>query len=88
MSNVYLDLSFHPYVYSFFPARDQRQVDGEKGVWLNHFLTFSEVKQEDFYVNYSCEVYSYRGSVEAQFTLLPAGQRKNNYDSGTSLLFM
>ncbi|XP_067106864.1 interleukin-1 receptor-like 1 isoform X1 [Osmerus mordax] len=51
---------------------DQRQVDGEKGVWLNHLLTFSEVKQEDFYVNYSCEVYSYRGSVEAQFTLLPA----------------
>ncbi|XP_046902144.1 interleukin-1 receptor-like 1 isoform X2 [Hypomesus transpacificus] len=51
---------------------DQRQVDGEKGVWLNHLLTFSEVKQEDFYVNYSCHVYSSHNFVEAQFTLLPA----------------
>ncbi|XP_046903442.1 interleukin-1 receptor type 2-like isoform X1 [Hypomesus transpacificus] len=51
---------------------DQRQVDGEKGVWLNHLLTFSEVKQEDFYVNYSCHVYSSHHFVEAQFTLLPA----------------
>lgn len=93
--HVSIYLSIHEYVYSFSPTRDQRQVDGEKGVWLNHLLTFSEVKQEDFYVNYSCHVYSSHHFVEAQFTLLPAGQKttnpltwqcNTNYDSVTSLV--
>ena len=87
--------SIHKYMYSFSPARDQRQVNGEKGVWLNHLLTFSVVKQEDFYVNYSCHVISSHDFVEAQFTLLPAGQKttnpltwqcNTNYDSFTSLM--
>lgn len=42
-----------------------------KGVWLEQLLHFSELKDEDFYLNYTCRAYSSRGYPEGYFTLLP-----------------
>lgn len=43
-----------------------------KGRWLERLLTFSELREEDFLVNYTCQVYSSRGNPKGYFTLLPA----------------
>ncbi|XP_015234385.1 PREDICTED: interleukin-1 receptor type 1-like [Cyprinodon variegatus] len=45
--------------------------DKPEGVWLESLLLFSEVREEDFYLNYTCRAYSPRGSPEGYFTLLP-----------------
>uniref|UniRef100_A0A3B3XK17 Ig-like domain-containing protein n=1 Tax=Poecilia mexicana TaxID=48701 RepID=A0A3B3XK17_9TELE len=46
--------------------------DEPKGVWLERLLLFSELKEEDFYLNYTCRVFSSRGYPDGYFTLLPA----------------
>ncbi|XP_029968628.1 interleukin-1 receptor type 1 [Salarias fasciatus] len=47
--------------------------DGPKsGTWIERMLMFSELREEDFHLNYTCRVYSSRGFPEAYFTLLPA----------------
>ncbi|XP_072253570.1 interleukin-1 receptor type 1 [Leuresthes tenuis] len=43
-----------------------------KGMWLERLLTISELKAEDFNLNYTCRAYSFRGCPEGYFTLLPA----------------
>uniref|UniRef100_UPI0037E93641 interleukin-1 receptor type 1-like n=1 Tax=Semicossyphus pulcher TaxID=241346 RepID=UPI0037E93641 len=43
-----------------------------KGVWFERLLMISELREEDFNINYTCRAYSYRGSPEGYFTLLPA----------------
>ncbi|XP_014880051.1 uncharacterized protein LOC106941512 [Poecilia latipinna] len=48
--------------------------DEPKGVWLERLLLFSELKEEDFYLNYTCRVFSSRGYPDGYFTLLPAGK--------------
>ncbi|CAN9498507.1 unnamed protein product [Ophioblennius macclurei] len=42
------------------------------GMWIERMLMFSELKEEDFYLNYTCQVYSSRGLPHSYFTLLPA----------------
>ena len=46
-----------------------------KGMWLERLLTISELKAEDFNLNYTCRAYSFRGCPEGYFTLLPAGNK-------------
>ncbi|CAJ1079098.1 interleukin-1 receptor type 1-like isoform X2 [Xyrichtys novacula] len=41
-----------------------------KGVWFERLLVFSELRKEDFNVNYTCRVYSNRGFPEGYFTLI------------------
>ncbi|XP_044073753.1 interleukin-1 receptor type 1-like isoform X2 [Siniperca chuatsi] len=43
-----------------------------KGVWLEQLLMFSELREEDFHINYTCRAYSDKGFPEGNFTLLPA----------------
>ncbi|XP_070770751.1 interleukin-1 receptor type 1-like [Enoplosus armatus] len=43
-----------------------------KGVWLERLLMFSELREEDFHINYTCQAHSDRGIPEGYFTLLPA----------------
>nr|XP_020504822.1 interleukin-1 receptor-like 2 [Labrus bergylta]XP_020504823.1 interleukin-1 receptor-like 2 [Labrus bergylta]XP_029136113.1 interleukin-1 receptor-like 2 [Labrus bergylta] len=60
----------------------KRVYTGEKSRWrqdgpnrdcfFEHVLMFSEVKEEDFHINYICQVISSSGSRQAYFTLLPA----------------
>ncbi|KAM4730691.1 interleukin-1 receptor-like 2 [Anableps anableps] len=45
--------------------------DEPKGVWLEQLLFFPELRGEDFYLNYTCRVFSARGTPEGDFTLLP-----------------
>ncbi|XP_027879175.1 interleukin-1 receptor-like 1 isoform X1 [Xiphophorus couchianus] len=45
--------------------------DEPKGVWLERLLLFAELKDEDFYLNYTCRVFSSRGYPDGYFTLLP-----------------
>ncbi|XP_043988800.1 interleukin-1 receptor type 1-like isoform X2 [Gambusia affinis] len=45
--------------------------DEPKGVWLERLLLFAELKEEDFYLNYTCRVFSSRGYPDGYFTLLP-----------------
>nr|AQR55701.1 IL-1RI [Miichthys miiuy] len=42
-----------------------------KGVWLERLLIFSELREEDFNVTYTCRAYSPRGFPECYFTLQP-----------------
>ncbi|XP_029702509.1 interleukin-1 receptor type 1 [Takifugu rubripes] len=42
-----------------------------EGMWLERPLMFSELKKEDFAINYTCRAYSARGSPVAYFTLMP-----------------
>ncbi|GLD65801.1 interleukin-1 receptor type 1-like isoform X1 [Lates japonicus] len=44
----------------------------DKGAWLDRLLIISELREEDFYINYTCRAYSSRGHPEGYFTLLPA----------------
>lgn len=46
--------------------------DLRQGVWLEQVLTFSELREEDFNINYTCRAFSDRGSPMGYFTLLPA----------------
>uniref|UniRef100_A0A8P4KEV1 Interleukin-1 receptor type 1 n=1 Tax=Dicentrarchus labrax TaxID=13489 RepID=A0A8P4KEV1_DICLA len=43
-----------------------------KGVWMERLLMISELREEDFNINYTCRAYSARGLPEGYFTLLPA----------------
>ncbi|XP_020504824.1 interleukin-1 receptor type 1 [Labrus bergylta] len=43
-----------------------------KGLWIEKVLMFSELREEDFGVNYTCRAYSTRGFPQGYFTLLPA----------------
>ncbi|XP_062258856.1 interleukin-1 receptor type 1-like isoform X1 [Platichthys flesus] len=43
-----------------------------KGVWLEVLLTFSELRKEDFHINFTCQAQSSRGHPQAYFTLVPA----------------
>lgn len=45
-----------------------------KGMWLKRPLIFSELREEDFYIKYSCHVFSSRGYPRAYFTLQPEGK--------------
>uniref|UniRef100_A0A3B3UBK3 Interleukin-1 receptor type 1-like n=1 Tax=Poecilia latipinna TaxID=48699 RepID=A0A3B3UBK3_9TELE len=45
--------------------------DEPKGEWLELLLNFSELRQEDFYLNYTCRVFNSQGNSERYFTLLP-----------------
>lgn len=47
-----------------------------KGVWFERQLLVSELREEDFHINYTCQVYSDRGFPQGNFTLLPACQSK------------
>lgn len=47
--------------------------DKPEGVWLERLLMISELKAEDFNINYSCRANSPRGNPDGYFTLLPAG---------------
>ncbi|XP_034549104.1 interleukin-1 receptor type 1-like isoform X2 [Notolabrus celidotus] len=51
--------------------REWSQDVSPKGVWFERLLMFSELREEDLHVNYTCRVYSYRGLPEGYFTLLP-----------------
>ncbi|XP_045910604.1 interleukin-1 receptor type 1-like isoform X3 [Micropterus dolomieu] len=42
-----------------------------KGVWFERQLLVSELREEDFHINYTCRAYSARGNPEGYFTLLP-----------------
>lgn len=46
----------------------------KRGVWIQQLLVFSELREEDFYINYTCLAYSARGFAEGYFTLLPTGK--------------
>ncbi|XP_060909472.1 interleukin-1 receptor-like 2 [Labrus mixtus] len=48
-----------------------RQDGPNKGYFFERVLMFSEVKEEDFHINYICEVISPSGSRQGYFTLLP-----------------
>ncbi|XP_007547383.1 interleukin-1 receptor type 1 isoform X1 [Poecilia formosa] len=52
-------------------ALRSRTQDEPKGEWLELLLNFSELRQEDFYLNYTCRVFNYQGNSERYFTLLP-----------------
>ncbi|XP_029315436.1 interleukin-1 receptor type 1-like isoform X1 [Cottoperca gobio] len=52
--------------------RKEAQKVPEEGVWLERVLTISELREEDFHINYTCRAYSARGFPESYFTLLPA----------------
>ncbi|XP_053295652.1 interleukin-1 receptor type 1 isoform X2 [Pleuronectes platessa] len=43
-----------------------------KGVWLEVLLTFSELRKEDFHINFTCQAQSGHGYHQAYFTLVPA----------------
>ncbi|XP_034741338.1 interleukin-1 receptor type 1-like isoform X2 [Etheostoma cragini] len=45
--------------------------DVPKGAWLEVFLIISELREEDFHINYTCRAVSDRGTPEGYFTLLP-----------------
>ncbi|XP_061579086.1 interleukin-1 receptor type 1 [Cololabis saira] len=45
--------------------------DSPKGVWLERLLRVSELREEDFNINYTCIAYSSRGSPSGYFTLIP-----------------
>ncbi|XP_075993921.1 interleukin-1 receptor type 1-like isoform X2 [Genypterus blacodes] len=49
-----------------------RQESPIRGVFMERQLVFTELKEEDFYINYTCRAYSDRGFPEGYFTLLPA----------------
>lgn len=51
-----------------------RQEKPFKGVWVERPLMFSEIKKEDFDVNYTCRADSARGKPLAYFTLRPSGK--------------
>ncbi|XP_071371254.1 interleukin-1 receptor type 2-like [Centroberyx affinis] len=55
--------------------RSWRQESPIKGVWLESLLKFSELKEEDFHINYTCRVYSERGNPHGNFILVPADSR-------------
>uniref|UniRef100_UPI003AAF47E1 interleukin-1 receptor type 2-like n=1 Tax=Centroberyx gerrardi TaxID=166262 RepID=UPI003AAF47E1 len=55
--------------------RSRRQEGPNKGVWLESLLKFSELKEEDFHINYTCQVFSIQGSPRGKFTLVPADSR-------------
>ncbi|XP_017285669.1 interleukin-1 receptor type 1 [Kryptolebias marmoratus] len=46
--------------------------DEPKGVWLERWLMISELRAEDFNINYTCRAYSFRGNSAGYFTLLTA----------------
>lgn len=55
------------------PLSSWKQEYPIKGVWMEHLLMFSALKEEDFNNNYTCRAYSDRGPVEGYFTLLQTG---------------
>ncbi|XP_045910622.1 interleukin-1 receptor type 1-like [Micropterus dolomieu] len=57
--------------------RNWRQDVPRKGVWYEKLLIISELREEDFHINYTCQVYSDRGFPQGNFTLLPACQNPN-----------
>uniref|UniRef100_A0A3Q2EBQ2 Zmp:0000000936 n=2 Tax=Cyprinodon variegatus TaxID=28743 RepID=A0A3Q2EBQ2_CYPVA len=66
--------------YTFIPNKPSERIhmsekrlwtqDEPKGVWLERLLLFSELREEDFHLNYTCRAYSSRGFPEGYFTLL------------------
>lgn len=52
------------------------QNGSSKGAWLETWLIFSELREEDFYVNYTCRAYSDRGFPERYFSLQPEGKNR------------
>ncbi|XP_026152173.1 interleukin-1 receptor-like 2 [Mastacembelus armatus] len=43
-----------------------------KGAWLERLLMFTKLKEDDFFINYTCRAHSSRGIPKGYFTLLPA----------------
>ncbi|XP_041662411.1 interleukin-1 receptor-like 2 [Cheilinus undulatus] len=52
--------------------RNRSQDVPVKGIFFERVLIISELKEEDFHLNYTCHVFSDRGSPQGYFTLLPA----------------
>ncbi|XP_056145869.1 interleukin-1 receptor type 1-like isoform X2 [Lampris incognitus] len=48
-----------------------RQDSPREGMWFEHVLKISELREEDFNVRYICRAYGDRGISERQFILLP-----------------
>lgn len=59
---------------TFLLTRFRSQDEPFQGMWLERPLMFSELRKEDFNVNYTCRVYSARGMPVAYFTLMPTGK--------------
>ncbi|XP_070694515.1 interleukin-1 receptor type 1-like [Pempheris klunzingeri] len=53
-------------------TRQWRQDVPRKGVWLQRLLMISELKEEDFHINYTCRALTDSYSPGEYFTLLPA----------------
>ncbi|XP_037645697.1 interleukin-1 receptor type 1-like isoform X2 [Sebastes umbrosus] len=52
---------------------NKSRVDGPpQGVWLERMLIFSELREENFHINYTCIAMNGRGHPQGYFTLLPA----------------
>lgn len=52
---------------------NKSRADGPiKGVWLERMLIFSELREENFHINYTCIAMNGRGRPQGYFTLLPA----------------
>ncbi|XP_056246050.1 interleukin-1 receptor type 1-like [Seriola aureovittata] len=72
--------SSRDYIFSTDPSdrvytseqRSSIQRSPKPGLWLERLLTVSELREEDFQINYTCIVFSSRGMPMGYFTLLPA----------------
>ncbi|KAM4608884.1 interleukin-1 receptor-like 2 isoform 2-T5 [Polymixia lowei] len=51
--------------------RSWRQ-ESPRGQWLEHLLKITELREEDFSINYTCLVFGSRGIPQGYFTLVPA----------------
>uniref|UniRef100_A0A668AV90 Zmp:0000000936 n=1 Tax=Myripristis murdjan TaxID=586833 RepID=A0A668AV90_9TELE len=69
--NDFIDSEPENRVYTV-DGRSWRQESPSRGLWKEVLLVFSEVREEDFYKNYTCMVFSARGIPQGFFTLLPA----------------
>lgn len=61
-----------------FPLTSFWTQDKPSGVWLESLLMFSELRDEDFNINYTCLASSARGNPKNYFTLLPAGNKPSH----------
>ncbi|AWP13514.1 putative interleukin-1 receptor type 1-like [Scophthalmus maximus] len=72
MGNKIIDAT-HPSERVYTIAQPFRFQDGsKKGVYMELLLAFSQLREEDFDVNYTCQAQSGRGHPQAYFTLLAA----------------
>ncbi|XP_061923400.1 interleukin-1 receptor type 1-like [Entelurus aequoreus] len=53
------------------PLRVWTEGDPSKGVWMERLLTIAHLKEEDFFINYTCIAQSGRGIPQGHFALRP-----------------